>query len=130
MKQIWFWNVFFSFLFDFFYTTFCFTHKITEIQIKYPKFRPVSNFAKPIVSSWKHSFAFKKCSPYRAAKLTCLTQWFARRWWQIRRIVVVENSPVILRIFIYFVIPSLKSVTSLNSTKHKAMTRKSESWVN
>lgn len=35
----------------------------------------MNNFAKPIFFVFKTlSFAFKKCSPYRAAKLTCLTQ--------------------------------------------------------
>ena len=35
----------------------------------------MNNFAKPTFSSSKHShLPLKKCSPYRAAKLTCLTQ--------------------------------------------------------
>ena len=95
----------------------------------YPKFRPVNNFAEPIFSSSKHSHLPLKMFALSRGQIDKFdTEWFARRWWQIRRIVVVENSPVIFRIFIYFVIPSLQSVTSCNSTKHKVMTRKSERW--
>ena len=39
-----------------------------------------------------------------------------------RRMIIFGNSTIIFKIFIYFAIPSLRSDTSLNNLKHKAMT--------
>lgn len=42
---------------------------------------------------------------------------------QIQIIVIVKSSLIFFRIFNYFATPSLLPVTSLNSTKYRAMTR-------
>ena len=86
-----------------------------------------SNSCKTIFSS-----PAQRKFPLKKVRLISRLNWQVwRRMICIRRIVVVDNSQIIIRILICFATPLLQSNKSLCSTKHKAMARTgSKGWAN